>query len=421
MHEMNAHMTLTTYTNARLADPDAGRLGAPTTVTVEEGRIVSVGAPAPDGAAIIDLSGKTLMPGLIDAHFHVVAHTLDLWDNAIAPDSLAAFRAGRVMQGLLDRGFTTVRDLGGADIGLVRAVEEGLVDGPDLVICGKGLSMTGGHTDLRARTDLRPDALGWRLGNMGVIVDGVDEVRRTCRRLIKEGAKFIKVMANGGVSSPNDPIDSIQYSDDEIRAMVEEARNANTYVSAHVYHDAAIRRCVDLGVHSLEHCNLITPETARAAADAGCIAVPTLVAYEGLKLEGAALGLGAAEQAKLDVVRDAGLASLAIMRDAGLPMAFGTDLLGQLRKYGSMEFDLLAKVLTPAEVIDSATRIGARLCGLEGEAGVIAPGARADMIVIDGDPFADVTILGKPETHLAAVIKAGRTVRGSLPGTRASA
>ena len=154
-------------------------------------------------------------------------------------------------------------------------------------------------------------------------------------------------MANGGVSSPNDPIDSIQYSDAEILAMVEEAKNANAYVSANVYHDAAIRRCVQLGVHPLEHCNLITPETARAAAEAGCIAVPTLVAYEGLKLEGAALGLGEVEQAKIDVVRDKALGSLAIMRDAGLPMAFGTDLLGELHKYGGMEFDLLAKVLAP--------------------------------------------------------------------------
>ncbi|MCD7061427.1 metal-dependent hydrolase family protein [Pelagibacterium xiamenense] len=404
-------MTLIAFTNARLPDLEAETLTEPTAVTVDGGRIVGVGRPVPADARVIDLAGQTLMPGLIDSHFHVVAHSLNLWANAIAPDSLAAFRAAAVMEELLDRGFTTVRDLGGADLGLVRAVEDGYIDGPDLVICGKGLSMTGGHTDLRERTDVRPDALGWRLGNMGVLVDGVDNVRATCRKMLKEGARFIKVMANGGVSSPNDPIDSIQYSDDEIRAMVEEARNANTYVSAHVYHDAAIRRCVELGVHSLEHCNLITPETARRAADAGCIAVPTLVAYEGLKLEGAALGLGASEQAKIDVVRDRGLESLAIMRDAGLPMAFGTDLLGELRKYGGMEFDLLAKVLTPAQIIESATIVGARLCGLEGKIGVIAEGARADMIVVDGDPFADVTILGKPEKHLTRVIKGGRIAR----------
>ena len=406
-------MTITVFANARLLDLQSGTLTAPSAVLVEGGRILGIAATGgfPEGAKVIDLAGKTLMPGLIDCHFHVVAHSLDLWANAIAPDSLAGLRAAKIMSGLLDAGFTTIRDLGGADLGLVRGVEEGLIDGPDLVICGKGLSMTGGHTDLRQRTDVRPDALGWRLGNMGVLVDGVDDVRRACRKMLKEGAKFIKVMANGGVSSPNDPIDSIQYSDAEIRAMVEEARNANTYVSAHVYHDLAISRCVDLGVTSLEHCNLITSDTAKKAADLGCTAVPTLVAYEGLKLEGAALGLGEAEQAKMDIVRDKGLESLQIMKDAGLPMAFGTDLLGQLRKYGGMEFDLLAKVLTPTEILRSVTEIGAELCKLKGEVGVITKGAKADFIVVDGDPFEDITLLGRPTQHLKMVVKAGAIAR----------
>ncbi|WP_055045823.1 metal-dependent hydrolase family protein [Devosia sp. A16] len=395
------------FTNARLVDLERQALGAPTSVSVRDGRIVGTGvAPAP-GSEVIDLGGLTLMPGFIDCHFHVVAWSLDLWANAIAPDSLAALRAAQVMSGLLAAGFTTVRDLGGADLGLVRGVEDGLIEGPDLVICGKGLSMTGGHTDLRLRTDIRPDALGWRLGNMGVLVDGVDEVRRACRKMIKEGARFIKVMANGGVSSPNDPIDGLQYSDDEIRAMVEEAANFNTYVSAHVYSDASIRRCVRLGVKSLEHCNLIEPETAAMAAEAGCIAVPTLAAYDGLKLEGAQLGFGVAEQAKIDVVRDGGRNSLQVMRAAGLPMAFGTDLLGQLRKYGGLEFELLAQVLTPAEILGGMWSAGAKLCRMEGEIGTMATGARANLVAFDVDPFADIAALGRPEQHLRLVVKDG--------------
>jgi imidazolonepropionase-like amidohydrolase len=249
---------------------------------------------------------------------------------------------------------------------------------------------------------------------MGLIVDGVDNVRAACRTMIKEGANFIKVMANGGVSSPNDPIHSIQYSREEILAMVEEADNAGLYVSAHVYTDKAIRRCVELGVHSLEHCNLIEPETARLAAEKGCIAVPTLVAYDALALEGEALGLGATEFAKIEVVRSGGLRSLEVMRDAGLPMAFGSDLLGQLRKYHCMEFEILAKVLTPAEIIRSATLIGAKLCRLEGEAGIIAPGASADLLVINGNPLSDIGLLQGDGAHMSAIMSRGTFAKNHL-------
>lgn len=399
--------TSLSFVNARLVDLERGALTAPTSVMVVDGRIAGTGLPPAPATRVIDLGGATLMPGFIDCHFHVVAWSLDLWSNTIAPDSLAAIRAAKVMEGLLAAGFTTVRDLGGADFGLVRGVNEGLIDGPDLVICGKGLSMTGGHTDLRQRTDIRPDTMGWRVGNMGVLVDGVDDVRRACRKLLKEGARFIKVMANGGVASPNDPIDGLQYSDDEIRAMVEEAANFNTYVSAHVYSDASIRRCVQLGVKSLEHCNLIGAETAAMAAEAGCTAIPTLAAYEGLKLEGAQLGFGAAEQAKIDIVRDGGRNSLQIMRNAGLPMAYGTDLLGELRKYGGLEFELLAQVLTPTEILAGMWDTGAKLCRMQGEIGTMAKGARANFVAFDVDPFADIAALGKPEQHLKLVMKDG--------------
>lgn len=400
-------MVATTFVNARLPDLAHGALSAPTTLTVADGRIVGQGLPVSERAQIVDLKGLSLMPGLIDCHFHVVAWSRDLWANAIAPDSLSALRAASVVEDLPSGGFTTVRDLGGADLGLVRAIQDGLIRGPNLVICGKGLSMTGGHTGLRQRSDIPPDALSWSVGNCGVLVDAVDDVRRACRKMLKEGARFIKVMANGGVALPNDPIDGLQYSDDEIRAMVEEARNANTYVSAHVYSDATIRRCVQLGVKSLEHCNLISPETAEIAAEAGCIAIPTLAAYEGLKLEGVALGLGASGQTKIDIVRDRGRRSLFAMREAGLPMAFGTDLLGPLRKYSGLEFELLAQVLAPAEILRGMWESGATLCRMEGQIGTLAPGARAHLVAFDADPFADITALGRPKETLRFVIKDG--------------
>lgn len=404
------------FTGGNVLDADAGMLRSGLDVLVENDRITAVGGDIarPANAEVIDIAGKTLMPGLIDCHVHVVAETLDLWGNMTAPASLAALRSARVMREALQRGFTTLRDLGGADHGLVRAVNDGLLDGPRLVICGKGLTTTGGHADLRTRTDDRPGLFSDRLGSMGLIVDGVDNDRAACRTMIKEGARFIKVMANGGVSSPNDPIHSIQYSREEISAMVEEADNAGLYVSAHVYTDKAIRRCVELGVHSLEHCNLIEPETARLAAEKGCIAVPTLVAYDALALEGEALGLGAAEFAKIKVVREGGLRSLEIMRDAGLPMAFGSDLLGQLRKYHCMEFELLARVLTPAEIIRSATSIGARLCRMEGQVGVVAADAFADLLVVDGNPLEDVGLLQNDGAHMSLIMANGRIVKSVL-------
>ena len=406
----------TLLTGGRVLDPEQGTLRDGIDVLVTRDRIAAVGEriEAPPDAETVDVGGRTIMPGLIDCHVHVVAETLDLWGNMTAPASLAALRSARVMNEALLRGFTTLRDLGGADYGLVRAVNEGVITGPRIVICGKGLTTTGGHADLRSRTDDRPGLFSDRLGSMGLIVDGVDNVRAACRTMIKEGASFIKVMANGGVSSPNDPIHSIQYSRDEIRAMVEEAENAGLYVAAHVYTDKAIRRCVELGVHSLEHCNLIEPETARLAAEKGCIAVPTLVAYDALALEGEALGLGATEFAKIEVVRSGGLRSLQVMRDAGLPMAFGSDLLGQLRKYHCMEWELLAKVLTPAEIIRSATTIGARLCRLEGEAGVIAAGASADLLVVDGNPLDDISVLGADGAHMAAIMTRGQFAKNML-------
>lgn len=405
------------FINARVLDAEAGALRNGLGVLVRDGRIAEVGSGigAPADARVIDLGGRTLMPGLIDCHVHVVAETLDLWSNMIAPSSLAGLRAARVMEEMLQRGFTTIRDLGGADHGLVRGVEEGLIDGPRIVICGKGLTTTGGHADLRKRTDDRPGMMSDRLGSMGLVADGVDEVRAACRRMIKEGANFIKVMANGGVSSPNDPIHSIQYSREEIAAMVEEAENAGVYVAAHVYTDRAIRRCVELGVHSLEHCNLIGAETAKLAADRGCIAVPTLVAYDALWLEGKALGLGPVEFDKIEVVRSGGLSSLAVMRDAGLPVAFGSDLLGGLRKHHCMEFDLLAKVLTPAEIIRSATLVGARLCRMAGELGVITAGAHADLIVVNGNPFDDIALLQGDGVNLPMIMRGGQFFKNQIP------
>jgi imidazolonepropionase-like amidohydrolase len=364
---------------------------------------------------VLDVRGRTLMPGLIDCHVHVVAHTMNLALNAQTPDAMAVLRSLPIMKGMLDRGFTTVRDVGGAPYSLAEAVEAGLAAAPRLVVCGKALSKTGGHADLRPRHDTH-DAHRWRhnFGALGRVADGVDEVRRACRQELRQGAQFIKIMANGGVASPTDPVAWHGYGPAEMHAAVEEASDAQTYVSAHLYTAEAIERAVRAGVHSLEHCNRIDGDRAHMAAQAGCVAVPTLVTYEALAEDGPRLGLPPASIAKIRDVREAGMNSLEIMRGAGLTMAYGTDLLGETHVRQSEEFAIRARVLPSREVFASATTIAARLIGMEGRLGVVAEGALADLLVVDGDPMQDVAILATPERSVRMVMKAGQMHRQAL-------
>jgi imidazolonepropionase-like amidohydrolase len=406
-------MAQTLFKNARIVDGSAPEPSAPVDVLVEGNRIKAVSdRPLTAGAARgIDLAGGTLMPGLIDCHVHIVAIVANLGQNATLPDSLVATRSAKLQYQMLMRGFTTVRDVGGADYGQVVASREGTVLGPRLVIAGKALSQTGGHCDFRGRYNAAPSPFSARLGSLGRLCDGVPEVRRAAREEIKAGADFIKIMANGGVASPTDPIHFLGFSREEILAAVEEAQNAGTYVSAHLYTDAGIRRAVECGVHSLEHCNLIRPETALYAKEQGAVAVPTLVTYDKLSAEGEALGIGEEALGKIDNVRLAGMESVAIMHAAGLPMAYGTDLLGEMHRHQSEEFVIRGRVLPAPLVIASATSIAARLCRMEGQIGAVTPGAYADLIVVDGNPLADLSLLTGQGRHMRLIMKDGEIVK----------
>jgi imidazolonepropionase-like amidohydrolase len=397
--------------DATLAEPIEGH------VLVEDGIIKDLAARpvARTDRVVLDLKGATLMPGLIDCHVHVVASMMNLAANAQLPDAMAVLRSLPIMKGMLDRGFTTVRDVGGAPFALAEAVEQGLAVGPRLIVCGKALSKSGGHADLRPRHDWHdPSRWARNFGALGRVADGVDAVRRAAREELREGAMFIKIMANGGVASPTDPIAWQGYSVDEMTAAVQEAQDAETYVSAHLYTSAAIARAVACGVHSLEHCNRIDLPTARLAAAAGCVAVPTLVTYEALASDGARLGLPPASIAKIEDVRGAGLNSLAILREAGVTIAFGTDLLGETHVRQSEEFAIRARVLDSRAILASATTTAAELIGHTGRLGVVRPGAIADLLVVDGNPLRDVALLAAPERHVRAVIKGGAIHRAAL-------
>ena len=403
------------FQHADILDAASGTLLRDRFVRVDGDLIAEVSdrpIDVPAGARVVDARGKVLMPGLIDCHVHVLASMLNAGRLARLPNVLTVLRAVPILRGMLMRGFTTVRDAAGADWSLAEAVRTGLVEGPRLFPSGRALSQTGGHGDFRERSDvIEPCPCTPKVGALGRVVDGVDAVRRAVREEIQMGATQIKIMASGGVASPTDPIHYLGFSEDEIRAAVEEAANADTYVLAHAYTPRAIARAARLGVRTIEHGNLVDDETARLMADHGTIAVPTVVTYEALASEGATLGLPPESVAKIENVRGAALRSLEVFARAGVRMAFGTDLLGESHRFQSDEFRLRAGVLGAAEALRAATVHAAHVVRMDGRLGVVAPGAMADLLLVDGNPLADIGVLCGQGERLAMVVQGGRVVK----------
>ena len=404
--------------NAKVFDSVAGAMRPGSTIVIEGERFAAVTQEpiAVDGAEVIDAGGRAVLPGLIDAHVHVVASSHDLASLSLQPASLVAAESGRIMKAMLARGFTTVRDAAGADHGLQEAVERGLFEGPRLFIAGAPITQTGGHADQRPQgvrsREMFCSCAG--LGLAGAIADGVGEVRRAVREQVRQGANQIKIMAGGGISSPTDPIDGTQYSPDELRAAVEEAEAANLYALAHAYSPRAVTRAVQAGVRSIEHGNLIDEATVRMMKTHGAYLVPTLSTYVALADEGARLGWSAAMLDKLQVVKDRGIEAVKLARAEGVPVAFGTDLLGHMQERQSGEFDLRLQAMGPVEALQSATITAARLMGREAHVGRIAPGAFADLLVVDGDPTAGLSMLTDPAAGIRLLMKAGRVCQDRL-------
>ena len=399
------------FKNASLFDPLLGELQEGRDILVEQGMVkeVSDRPIRTRTARTIDVRGRTVMPGLIDLHVHVVAVELNLSRQVHMPNVLVTLRSVPILRGMLRRGFTTVRDAGGAGHAFKQAVESGLAQGPRLFVSGRALSQTGGHGDMRARSDfLAPECpCCVRVGALARVVDGVDAVRKAAREELQMGADQIKIMASGGVASPTDPVGAFGYCEDEIRAIVEEASARGTYVLAHAYTASAIARAVRCGVRTIEHGNLVDAPTASLMAQMGAYAVPTLVTYDALASEGERYGLPPDSVAKVADVREAGLRSLEIYKAAGVKMGFGSDLLGESQRLQSDEFRLRAEVLSPAEAIASATVVGAEVLGMSERLGRLVPGALADLLVVDGNPLEDINCLLGQGERIPLVMKEG--------------
>ncbi|MEJ5128588.1 amidohydrolase family protein [Comamonas sp. MYb21] len=403
-------MQSTLIRNAKILDTRNLVLTSTHTILVRNGLIEKISAEDFEvlDATVIDAKGMTLMPGLIDCHVHVMASGFNLGAVANLPNALALLRALPIMKGMIDRGFTSVRDAGGADWALAEGVRTRQVAGPRLFCAGKALSQTGGHGDFRARNDtLDPCSCAYKIGNIGKVVDGVDACRLAVREEILKGATQIKVMASGGVASPNDPINNLGFSVSELTAIVEEAHNANTYVMAHAYTPQAITRAIECGVRTIEHGNLVDEPTAKLMQEKGAYMVPTLITYEGLANDGAKYGLPDESVQKIAKVRTNGLKALEVLDAAGVKMGFGSDLLGETHYMQSDELVLRAKVLGHAKVVQQATLIGAEILNHEGLLGEVVESAYADLLLVDGNPLEDVSVLTQHDTAIKLIMRDG--------------
>lgn len=419
------------FTSANLVDPVTGKLFKNTTIKLSGGFVSSVnttgikGGDSTDTNVVqIDMKGKYICPGLIDCHVHIAAvpGSLSLREMKEISNNQSILRQPSVCKSMLDRGFTTVRDCGGASFALKESIQEGVICGPRMFIAGHALSQTGGHGDSRQQNDPNICCAG-HVNGIGRVVDGVDQCLKYAREELRQGSDFLKIMGGGGVASPTDQIQHLQFSDDEVKTIVTVANNAGTYVTTHAYTPRAIQQAVRQGVKGIEHGNLIDEPTAKMMKEHGVFLTPTLVTYATMAAPEFSGFLPSASVQKNREVLDKGLHALKIANDIGVDICFGTDLLGPLHYAQSKEFTIRSTVQTPLEILRSATVTPARMLKQDTVLGQVAPGFVADLLVLNVNPLDDMTVFDRLDQHLLATIKEGRVVasRWNLLDVEASA
>jgi imidazolonepropionase-like amidohydrolase len=397
VHGGSSHLTTLRIDNALVFDgvSDELREGS---VLIEDGIVAGIGDPDRAVDRVIDAAGRVVVPGFIDAHFHAYGTSLDLLELESSPLSYVALSGARRLHAALKRGFTTVRDVAGGDVGLAKALRQGLLPGPRYFYTGPALTQTGGHGDPHPGDhDLCVHG-----SHVGEVVDGVDALRRAVRERFRGGAHAIKIMTSGGVVSPTDPIRIPQYSPEEVRAVTEEAGRRGSYVAAHAYSPEAIVHSVINGVRTIEHGNLLDAEAAEVMRNHGAFLVPTLAAYDAMDRRGADIGMAEVSRQKNREVLDAGQRAVQTARGAGVRIGFGTDLMGSLEDDQLQGFRLQVEADGVANTLRSATSVNAEILGRD-DLGRIQPGAQGDLVVLDGNPFEDASVLWSSKGRRAVV------------------
>ncbi|WP_249680606.1 metal-dependent hydrolase family protein [Roseococcus pinisoli] len=411
------------FTNFRLFDGNAASLRDGLRLRVEGGRIAALasGSPAPpEGAQLIDCGGRTLMPGLIDAHWHSLFAAIPLPALLTADIGYIQLVAAAEAERTLMRGFTTVRDAGGPSFALKQAIDEGLVPGPRIYPSGAMITASGGHGDFRPLSDF-PSAGGGttateRTGALG-IADGPDEMRRRVREQLLQGASQIKLTGSGGVSTPRSPLDALTLTEAEIRSAVEAAADWGTYVMVHAYTPASVTRALDAGVRCIEHGHLMDEATAARLAEKG--------AWLSTQPFGDGTSIPQSEQGARDAERvHAGTDRIyALAKRLGIKTAFGTDLLfsAALTPQQGMMLTRLTRWYSPAEALRMATATNGELMALsgdrnpyQGKLGVIEEGALADLLLVDGNPLENLSLIADPARNLRVIMKDGRIHKNTL-------
>jgi imidazolonepropionase-like amidohydrolase len=411
-------MTQTLFTNATLVLDGFTELQPSFNVLVKDSRIVSVSAKpinAPE-AAVIDVGGRTLIPGLIDAHAHITGLSLTPKNIAYPAAEIAIASANYLRNCLMD-GYTTIREAGGADHATARLLAEGHIIGPRLFYSGKALTQTGGGADFRTPDEeIDPCGHVGPFSNMSVIADGTDEVRKAAREELRKGATQIKLFASGGVVFPAEGhATRYEFAEEELSAVVEEAAARGTYVMAHVYTDEGVRRCLRAGVRSIEHANFVNEDTVAMMAECGAFYVPTFISLVQRVESAAETHLPEAIVENLQRTIACGRQVYGWARKHKVPVGFGTDLWGpDAQKSQLREFEMRQDLDTPADILRSATVTNAELLMEKGTLGTVAEGAYADLLIVEGNPLADLGVLMNPQKNLKFIMKDGVVYKNEL-------